>query len=134
MRAPSLREYPVSPRLGKSIFGHKCEPTRMKQEGTSAMGKQRKMAPAPFSGRRWCKARVLRDKLKFAGRSRLPEREAYQQILDFLVNREFTDLAPFVADVDAARQMLRAQYNGQARRLSGRGYRIENGNLVRPRQ
>jgi len=127
----SLREWSVSPRLGKAIFGHKCHPTVMKQEGTCAMGRQKKMAPAPFSGRRYTKERIAQDQKRFAGRHTLREREAYQQILEFLVNRDLKDLAANVVDVSLTRQMLRTEHNGQARRLSSQGYIVVNGSVVR---
>lgn len=127
----SLREWSVSPRLGKSIFGHKCHPTKMKQEGTSAMGRQKKMAPAAHSGLNYNRARITRDLNRYQGRHSLREREAYYQILDFLVNRDLKDLAAYVACGDLTRQMLRTQYNGQARRLSSQGYIVVNGSIVR---
>jgi hypothetical protein len=113
---PSTREYPLGERSGKILFGRKCNPVRMKQEGTISFGRSKKKVPAPYSGLNYNKARIKRDARKWAGRSRLQVREMTAKILDSLVQKGLADLGDNVVNRDMARQMLRTHFLPEARR------------------
>lgn len=129
-RTPSTRQYSLGHKKGKLLFGRKCNPVMMKQEGTVVMGKRSKMPPAPHSGLNANRARLIREANRHHNRSSLTVRKAYHSMLAFLVEREFSEIREFVSDPKAARQMLRTRLVGEAKHKLIRGYRVVRNELV----
>jgi hypothetical protein len=128
-RPPSTKQYPLGLRAGKILFGRKCNPVMMKQEGTFSFGRKKKQAPRPHSGLNYNKARAAREANKWHGRTNLQEREGFHEMLAFLVEQEFRQLSGFCCDPKKTRAMLRSMLVDEARTKLSQGYRIVRGQL-----
>jgi hypothetical protein len=132
-RTPSTKQYAKGLKSGKILFGRKCNPVMMKQEGTVSFGCRGKDAPKPHSGLNLNKARMVREKIRNHGRHTVSEREAYHQVLNLLVDRDIRmlDEGGQIQDRTKARAFVRSQRANEARALAEQGYRVVEGELVK---
>ena len=127
---PSTRQYSLGPRAGKILFGRKCIPVVMKQEGTVSFGKRPKHAPRPHSGMCMTKSLSTNEANKWNGRHSLQDRQAIANMLNFLVEREMRLILNYVAELKVARRGLRTTLLQSAQDKVEAGYRIIRGELA----